>query len=133
DRVALRPGLFLAAQPFAGLARNLDRREKAEVYVHRLKARALGEMPARDMREQRAQRRRLRRRREFPAKSGRGGETAGEQPDRRRFHIALHAGHLAGEADIGPRSEAKLPVEQARAVDEGVAVKTAETREFGVL
>src|SRR3546814_18526152 len=49
-----------------------------------------------------------------------------------RFHIALDAGDLAGEAQARQRLQAQPGVEQARRIDEGVAMQAAEARELGV-
>ena len=104
DGVAFGDGLVLAAQPlaFRGL-RRLDRREQAEIDVHRLEG-ALArlvvgdDVAAGDVVEQRAEGR-------GAGGSGRrlaeplgGGEAPGQQPDRGALDIALAAGDLAGEA-----------------------------------
>ena len=59
-----------------------------------------------------------------------GGEPAGQQADGGALDIALAAGDLAGEADMRRRLQAQGRVEQARAVDEGVAVQPAQPREL---
>ena len=61
------------------------------------------------------------------------GETSGQQPHRRAFHIAFHAGDLAGEpqAEVGLQPQAI--VKKAWTVEEGVAVQAAQAREHGPL
>src|SRR6185312_9765156 len=83
--------------------------------------------------KQRAQRGGDRRRLERRAPRVRRGVEAGEQADAGGFHIALAAGHLAGEAQPRLRAQPQLAVEELWRVQEGVAMQAAEPGEFGVL
>ena len=62
-----------------------------------------------------------------------GGEAAGEKPDRGALDIAFAPGDLPGEAQTRRAPEAQPRVEQARRIEEGVAVQAAEPRELGPL
>src|SRR5206468_2459668 len=59
-------------------------------------------------------------------------EAGGEQSYRSAFDITFAAGNLAGEADVRHRLEAQLAVQQARGIDEAVAVDPSQPREFGI-
>src|SRR5215468_7263998 len=85
------------------------------------------------MAEQRAQRRRCRRRRQLLRPRIGGGIEAGDQADAGGFHIALAARHLPGKTQPRLRAEPELLVEQFRRVEEGVAMQAAEPCEFGIL
>ena len=122
---------------FRSKARRGDRREQAEIHVHRLERGRPGvdglDMAAGDMGEQRAMRGgRRRRARRFAAPLG-GGKARGEQADGGGFHIALAAGDLAGKAPARIGLEPQRVVEQLGRIEEGVAVQAAEPREFRVL
>src|SRR5208337_5076489 len=90
-------------------ARLENRREQAEIDVHRLERARAGvdrlDMAAGDVVEERAYRGRGRRGRERPAQPFGGGEPARDQPDRGALDIALAAGDLAGEAKPRRRLE----------------------------
>ena len=140
QRAALGERLLGAAQPRAvgAAARRLrERREQPEIDVHRLERARPGvdrlDMPAGDVGEQRAVRRGRRRHVEGLAAPLGGGEASGHQADRGAFDIAFAAGDLAGKAQARHRTEPQRAVEQLRRVEEGVAVKAAEPREFRVL
>src|SRR6266699_2027534 len=85
------------------------------------------------MPEQRAQRRGHGRRFERLRPCVRSGIEACDQADAGGFHVALAAGHLAGEAQPRLRAQAQLSIEEFWRVQEGVAVQAAEPGEFGVL
>src|SRR4029077_9428909 len=91
------------------------------------------EMPASDVIEERAERRGRRRRSEFTAHPLRRGGASGDEPDRRRLHIALDAGDLPREAKPRIGFEPERGIEQFRAVEEGIAMQSTEPRELGVL
>ena len=87
--------------------RRLDRRKQAEIDVHRLEgafARLVvgDDVAAGDVIEQGAEGGGRRRQRHRPCLPLGGGEAAGQQPDRGRFHITFAAGDLAGEAQARP-------------------------------
>ncbi len=68
--------------------------------------------------------------------AGRGArprEPAGHQADGGALDITLAAGDLAGEAQSRHGLQAQRAVQQARAVEEGVAVQASQPRELGVL
>src|SRR6185436_16986021 len=90
-------------------------------------------MASGDVAEQRPQRRGYRRRFERLRPRVRRGIEACNQADAGGFHIALAAGHLAGEAQPWLRAQAQLPVQQLWRVQESVAMQAAEPGEFGVL
>ena len=58
---------------------------------------------------------------------------AGEEPNGGGFHVALAAGDLTGKAQARLGVEPQGAIEELRRVEEGVAVKAAEAREFGPL
>src|SRR5208282_1304487 len=58
-------------------------------------------------------------------------EAAGEQADRGTLDIAFDPRHLAGEAQARHGQEFEPGAEQLRAVEEGIAVESAEPRELG--
>ena len=62
-----------------------------------------------------------------------GGEAPRQEPDGGALDIALAAGDLARQADMRRCLHAQGEVEQARAVDEGVAMQAAQPRELGPL
>src|SRR5439155_15138154 len=105
--------------------------QQAEIDVHRLEGPGIG--PGRDMTQERAQRRGRRRRIGNAALALAGDEAPRQQADGGTLHIALDAGNLAGEPQIGPGPETQKSVEQARAVDEGVAMEPAKARELRLL
>ena len=82
---------------------------------------------------QRADRGRPRRRRRRLARRERRRVQPGEQARRRRFDVALDAGHLAGEEQRRPRAHLPRLGEHGRAVHVGVAVHHAEADELGLL
>src|SRR5262249_28983332 len=86
-----------------------------------------------DRGEQSAMRRGWRRRREVMAKPFGGCKPAGEKPNGGRFHVALAAGDLTGKAQARLGVEPQGAIEELGRVEEGVAVKAAEAREFGPL
>src|SRR5579871_3187327 len=112
------------------------RREQAEIDVHRLeRARADIDgldVAAGDVVEQRAMRRGRRRQQRYLAEPFRGGKTAGQKSDRRRFHIALAAGDLAGKAQPRRRFEPQGGIEQLRRIEKRVAMQAAQPRELGI-
>jgi len=61
-----------------------------------------------------------------------GGEAAGQQAGGGALDIAFDPGHLAREAQARGDLHPQGPVQQARAVDEGVAVQPAQPGELGV-
>ena len=62
-----------------------------------------------------------------------GGLHAHQEAAGGGFHIALHAGHLAGEGNAGLRLQAVVPVQQPGRVQERVAVHDAVAQELGVV
>ena len=62
------------------------------------------------------------------AETLRGSEPPRQQTDRGALHIALHTGDLSGETQARVDLQAQGFVQQARAVDEGVAMQAAEAR-----
>src|SRR5262245_65730502 len=90
-------------------------------------------MAAGDMHEQRGMRRGRRRRREVMAEPLGGREAARDEPDGGGFHVAFAAGDLTGKAQARLGIEPQSAIEELRRVQEGVAVKAAEAREFGPL
>src|SRR6185437_7407921 len=117
---ALRHQWLLLAAIAAGNDAGRQRREEPEIHVHRLEADRIG--TASDVRHKRAERRgRWRRRKHFALLLG-SCKSSGEQADRGAFDIALDAGDLAGEAEIGTRFETQTLIEQLRAIDEGIAM-----------
>ena len=60
-----------------------------------------GQMPARNVAQQRAEGRGRRRQRQRPPQPLGGGKATGQQADGRAFHITLAAGNLAGKAQTG--------------------------------
>src|SRR5262249_6661486 len=135
--------LLRATQPPTAFAldRVRERRKEAEIDVHRLgRARARGfcaadcfHMAAGDIGEPRAMRPGRRRGREGKAEPAGGREAARDEPDGGGFHVALAAGDLTGKAQAWLGIEAQSAVEELGRVEEGVAVKAAEAREFGAL
>src|SRR5207244_4374014 len=101
-----------------------ERREQAEIDVHRLEGPGFG--AAGDVAQQGAERGRRRWWDDAVAEACGCGEMAGEEADRGALDVAFDPGDLAGEAQSWHRLEPQLPVEQARAVDKGVAVQPAE-------
>src|SRR5215831_279015 len=61
------------------------------------------------------------------------GEAARQQPDSGAFDVSLAARDLAGEAQPRHDPEPKRTIEQARAVEEGVAVQATQPRELRAL
>uniref|UniRef100_A0A0N4Z8C9 LigA n=1 Tax=Parastrongyloides trichosuri TaxID=131310 RepID=A0A0N4Z8C9_PARTI len=110
----------------------LQRRQQAVVDIHRLELRAF-HVPAGDVFDQGAHRRFRRRRGQIAAQRLGGGQSSGEQAHRRALDIALDPRHLTGEAQARQGLQPHLLVQQLGAVQEGVAVQTAQTRELGVL
>src|SRR5438552_13117482 len=108
-----------------------ERREEAEIDVHRLEAVRVGADG--DMGEKGAECGGRRRRARLSAASLGGGEAAGEQAYGGALDIALDAGDLAGEAQPRHRLQPQCGVEKFRAVEEGVAVQAAEPRELSAL
>src|SRR5437660_8244951 len=78
-------------------------------------------------------RRGRRRRREVMAEPFGDCKPAGEEPNGGGFHVALAAGDLTGKAQARLGVEPQGAIEELRRVEEGVAVKAAEAREFGPL
>src|SRR5215475_2934111 len=107
------------------------RREEPEIDVHRLEVAIIG--AAGDMGEKRAQRRGRRGRGERATELPGGEEAPGQQADAGTLDIAFDAGDLAREAKPRLRLEAQMPVEQTRAVEEGVAVEPPEPSELRLL
>src|SRR5262245_6971930 len=70
--------------------------------------------------------------RKKPATPFRRGKAPGNESDCRRLDITLNARDLPGEAEPQVRFQPQVRVEKLRAVEEGVAMKPAEPREFGV-
>src|SRR5207237_4628813 len=62
----------------------------------------------------------------------RRGKPAGQQSNRRRFHITLAAGDLARKAQARLGVEAQGSVEQFRGIEEGIAMQPTEPRELGL-
>src|SRR5262245_2941063 len=89
-------------------------------------------MAAGDVVEKSAEGGRRRRRRKYPAAPFRRGKAPGDEPDRRRLDITLAARDLSGKAQPRIRLEPQARIEKLRAVEEGVAVKPAEPRKFGL-
>ena len=105
ERALSRDALVRAAQALAvrPVGRRVrERREQAEIDVHRLKRFRSGvdglDMAAGDVAEQRAERCGRRRHAHRLAEPLGGGEASGHQADGGGFHIAFAAGDLAGEA-----------------------------------
>src|SRR5262245_42657861 len=71
-------------------------------------------------------------RRKYPPAPFRSGQAPGDKPDRGRLDITLNARDLPGKAEPWVRFQPQARIEQIRAVEEGVAVKPAEPRKFGV-
>ena len=112
------------------------RREQTEIDVHRLVRARTGvdglDVAAGDMGEQRAMCGGRRGRCIALAAPLRSREPAGEQADRRRFHIAFAAGDLAGEAQSRIGAQPQALVEQLWGVEEGIAMQPAEACELGL-
>ncbi len=131
--------LRLAAQPAAiRSGGQLHRREQPEVDVHRLERRTAGvvghlDVAAGDVIDERAVRRRCGRHGPRQTPGLRGGGAAGEKPGGGALHIALDAGDLSGEAQPRHGVEPQLTVDEARRVEERVAVQPAEPGELGAL
>src|SRR6266568_9311587 len=89
-------------------------------------------MAASDVGEQGAMGGGRRRRRQNLAQPFGCREAAGEEPDRRRFHVALAASDLPREAQTRLGPEPQALVEEHWRVEEGVAVQPAEARELGL-
>src|SRR6202011_1032359 len=119
-----------------GAARGLSakRREQAEIDVHGLKRASTGidrlDMVPGNVAEKRAERGRRRRQGRPLAQSFSGGETAGEQSDRRRFTIALAASDLSSKAQPLIGFEPQRRVKKLRRIEDRVAVQPAEPREL---
>src|SRR5262245_16999172 len=90
-------------------------------------------MTAGDVVEKSAEGGRGRRRQKYPAAPFRRRQAPGDEPDRRRLDIALDARDLPGKAQPWVRFEQQARIEKLRAVEESVAVKPTEPREFGVV
>src|SRR5712691_11269496 len=89
-------------------------------------------MAAGDVGEERAVGGRGRRwRQQLAAALGRR-EAPGEEPDRGRFHVALAAGDLAGEAQPRRGFEPQGRVEEFWRVEERVAVEPPKAGKFGL-
>src|SRR5579864_131744 len=103
------------------------RRKQAEIDIHRLeRARPFVDgldMAAGDVADERPMRGGRRRQGRDFAEPFRRGEAAGEEPDCRRFDVALAAGDLAGKAQPRRRLEAERRVEQFWRIEERVAVQ----------
>src|SRR5262249_59582713 len=78
-------------------------------------------------------RRGRRRGREITAEPFGGREPARDEPDGGGFDVALAAGDLTGKAQARRRVEPQNAIEELGRVQEGVAMKAAETRELGPL
>src|SRR6185437_1842829 len=146
--VALRPRgqralagepTLIARQALSRLveARLGDRGKEAEIDVHRLERTGAGvdrfDMTAGDVVQERADGGGRRRGLELLSQPFGGGEASRDDADRSALDIALAARDLSGESEAGRGLEAKTRVEQARRVEIGVAVDTAEPGEFGLL
>src|SRR6185312_12278841 len=131
---ALRAGQALSRIVEARLG---DRGKEAEIDVHRLERTGAGvdrfDMTAGDVVQERADGGGRRRGLARKAQPFGGGEASRDEADRGALDIALAAGDLSGEAQARRGPEAKTRVEQARRVEIGVAVDTAEPGEFGLL
>src|SRR6185437_7212965 len=105
--------------------------KQPEIHVHRLKGLFVG--AAGDVRDEGAQRRGWRRRRCVASCQLGAREPSGKKADGGALDIALDTGDLAGEAQRRPQLQPQLAVEQARRVDEGVAMQSSKSRECRVL
>src|SRR5215218_749897 len=130
ERAFLGDGLGAAAQPRAPrvfVRKASQRREQAEIDVHRLKRARPGidrlKMSARDMRQQCAVRRRRGRwHSEFAAALG-SRETAGEQTYSRGFNISFAAGDLSGKAQARIGLQPELMIQEFGRVQKGIAMQ----------
>src|ERR1700733_12067384 len=101
-----------------------QRREQPEIDVHGLERPRPGidglDMAAGDVAKERAVRCGGRRQRRLIAEPLGSGKAAGEQSDRRRFHVAFAAGDLSGEAQprIGFKPQARI--EKPWRIEKGV-------------
>src|SRR5882762_5769933 len=109
----------------------VDRREQAEIDVHRLEGRRV--RAAGDMAQQSTHGRGRGWRDGRKTLPLGGGELAGHESDGGAFDIALAARDLSGKAQPRHRLQAQGGVEQARAVEEGVAVQPTQARELGIV
>src|SRR5258708_4003305 len=109
----------------------VDRREQAEIDVHRLEGGGIG--AAGDVAQQSAHGRRRGWRDGYKTPPLGGGELAGHESDGSAFDIAFAAGDLAGEAQARHRLQAQGRIEQTRTVEKRVAVQPAQPRELGLL
>ena len=109
---------------------HLGRRHDAEGNVRRLVGARVG---VRHVIAERADRRRPRRRRRLFAKSEGRRVAPGNQSRRRGLDVALDAGNLAGEEQIGPGARLPRFTQYGRSVDVRVAMHHAEAHELGVL
>ena len=109
----------------------MERREQAEIDVHRLERRRLG--VAGDVAQQRAQRGGGGQGLPVAPREFSGSHHARDQPNRRAFDIALAPGHLARKADMRRGAQAQLAVEHLRRIEEGVAVQAPQPRKLGIL
>ena len=127
-REGLAPA-FRVGQLAVGLAHAFfEGRGEAEIDVGRLEMLGL----AAQVPKQRAQGGLDRGLGQFPAGGQPGAELESEpQPAGRRFHVAFHAGDLAGQIHPRARQEFQALAQHPGRVDEGVAVDAAQARELG--